>query len=93
MENTPYDLIERMIRHTEEFARRQIEHELSLDGIQRRLSQLVDTLYLGMVVITPLVCLYDLGTLERDREGQRAPIVHVWWQDSSHRKEIYDASR
>lgn len=73
MNNTPppYDPIERMIRHTEEYMRKQIERELSLDGIQKRLSQLADTLYLGIICATPFVCIYGLGKAISQKQEQR----------------------
>lgn len=70
--------IERMIRHSEEYMRKQIEEELSIDGIQKRLYQLTDVLYLGVIVVTPFVCMYGLeGTIspQREQEQRVLPVL------------------
>lgn len=78
MNTAPYDPIERMIRHTEEYIRKRIERELTIDGIQKRLYQLTDTLYLGVIVATPLVCMYGLEKAippMREHEQRVLPVL------------------
>ena len=75
MENPgPYDTIERMIRHTEEYMRKQVERELSLDGLQKRLSQLSDTLYLGVILASFPVCMYALHNTISEHVREQPPM-------------------
>lgn len=86
-----YSAIERMVQHTEAYMRKQIERELTLDGVQRRLYQLTDVLYLTLILASFPVCWYAInkaiperGRLRLEQLEQREEPREKASMNSSH---------